>query len=60
MAKSSKREEYDRLAAEMKADWDKATRGTAGKCQDDPPEDEWRAAVAKAAADEAKLNAIFG
>ena len=57
----TKREDYDALAAEMKADWDKATEGTPGPegWKTDPPEDDWRAAVAKAEADQKKLDAIF-
>jgi hypothetical protein len=60
----TKREEYDALAAEMKADWRKAveTKGTPGQegWKKDPPEDAWRAAVAKAYADQKKLDELMG
>jgi hypothetical protein len=63
----TKREEYDALAKEMAVDWEKATlfKGRQWKEADgehwkeDGPEDAWRAAVAKANADQKKLDAIF-
>jgi hypothetical protein len=54
------REQYDALTREMKADWDKATQGTPGPegWKNDPPEEAHRAAIAKALADEKRLEAI--